>query len=79
MKGFGMLDTCLLPTRCLGPCGLGTCIVDPIGNGINDDDTCIVAFSLVSVAFAFRESTLRLLPTLDSPTAVHLNFFMKVT
>ena len=53
--------------------------MDLVGTSINNDDTCIIAFGLVSVAFAFRESTLGLSPTLDSPTAVHLDFFMKVT
>ena len=65
-----MLDMRLSPTHCPGPCGLGTCIADPVGTGIDDDSMFVVVFILVSVTFAFRESTLGLLPILDSPIAV---------
>ena len=73
MKGFSVLDTCLSPTHCLGPCGLGTCIADLVGTGIDDNSTFVIIFIPVSVAFAFRESTLGLLPILDSPIAVCLD------
>ena len=65
-----MLDACLSPTHCPGPCGLGTCVADLVGTGIDDDGTFIVVFGPVSVAFAFRESTLGLSPILNSPIAV---------
>ena len=71
MKGFGVLDMRLSPTHCPGPCGLGTCIADLVGTGINDDSMFVIVFIPVLVAFAFRESTLGLLPILDSPIAVH--------
>ena len=69
-KGFSMLDACLSPTHCPDPCGLGTCVADPVSTGIDNNDTCIITFSSVLVAFAFRESTLGLSPTLNSPTVV---------
>ena len=61
----------LSPVCWPGPCGLGICIVIPVSAGINDDVACVVVFSPVSVTFAFRESTLGLLSTLDPPTMVH--------
>ena len=47
--------------------------MDPVGKGIDDDSAGVIVFGPGSVAFAFRESTLGLSPTLDSPAVVRLD------
>ena len=47
--------------------------MDPVGTGIDDNSTFVVVFILVSVTFAFRESTLGLSPILNYPIAVRLD------